>query len=381
MLYKLTEEEVLIQKTARDFAEKELAPIAGEIDRSKRIPPDIIKKMAGLGFMGMLVPEEHGGSGLNNFCLTLVAIEINRVCASTGITMSVHNSLVTSPIIRFGSAEQKKRYLPKLARGEWIGAYSLTEPEVGSDAGSINTSAIQDGNYYVLNGRKNFVTNGGIADVFIAFARTHPDKTLRAKGISAFIIERGTNGFVIGKEEDKLGIRGSSTVSLTFEDCRVPRENLVGIENGGFKIAMHTLDGGRIGVAAQALGIAQASLEASIKYAKERKQFGRFISEFQAIQWKLSDIAGQIEATKLMLYNTAKLRDAGVSHTKEAAMVKLFASELANKSAKEAVQIHGGAGYTKDFPVERFMRDAKITEIYEGTSEIQKIVIARELLK
>jgi alkylation response protein AidB-like acyl-CoA dehydrogenase len=381
MLYKLAEEELLIQKTAREFAEKELSGLASKIDKEGALPKEILKKMADLGFMGMLVPVEYGGSGLDNFSLTLVAIEVNRICASTGITMSVHNSLATSPIINFGSPEQKEKYLPRLAKGEWIGAYSLTEPEAGSDAGSIRTSATLRGDFYILNGTKNFVTNGGVADLFIVFARTHPDRSLRAKGISAFIVEKSFKGLTIGKEEGKLGIRGSSTVSLSFEDCKIPKENLLGKENGGFGIAMQTLDGGRIGVAAQAIGIAQASLEISVKYAIQRRQFGRFLREFQAIQWKLSDIATRLEAAKLLVYHAAKLRDMGLPHTKEAAMAKLFASELANYAAKEAIQIHGGAGYTKDFPAERLFRDAKITEIYEGTSEIQRIVIARELFK
>lgn len=381
MQFQLSEEEELIQKTAREFADEKLAPLASKIDAEEQIPREIIDQMAELGFMGMLAPEQYGGAELNNFCYTLVQIEINRACASTGITMSVHNSLAQSPIIYFGSEAQKQKYLPKLTKAEWIGAYSLSEPGSGTDAASLICSAVRDGNSYILNGTKNFVTNGGIADIFIVFTRTHPDKSLKAKGISAFIVERGMKGFTIGKSEKKLGIKGSSTVELHFEDCRVPAENLLGKENEGFKIAMHTLDGGRIGISAQAIGIAEASLAASIKYSKERKQFDKFLAEFQAIQWKLAEMATDIDAAKLLTFRASRLRDAGKPHTKEAAIAKLFSATMVNKHAKEAVQILGGVGYTKDFPVERYFRDAKITEIYEGTSEVQRIVIARELLK
>lgn len=381
MQFQLSEEEELIQKTAREFADEKLAPLASKIDAEEQIPREIIDQMAELGFMGMLAPEQYGGAELNNFCYTLVQIEINRACASTEITMSVHNSLAQSPIIYFGSEAQKQKYLPKLTKAEWIGAYSLSEPGSGTDAASLICSAVRDGNSYILNGTKNFVTNGGIADIFIVFTRTHPDKSLKAKGISAFIVERGMKGFTIGKSEKKLGIKGSSTVELHFEDCRVPAENLLGKENEGFKIAMHTLDGGRIGISAQAIGIAEASLAASIKYSKERKQFDKFLAEFQAIQWKLAEMATDIDAAKLLTFRASRLRDAGKPHTKEAAIAKLFSATMVNKHAKEAVQILGGVGYTKDFPVERYFRDAKITEIYEGTSEVQRIVIARELLK
>ncbi|MBI2931232.1 MAG: acyl-CoA dehydrogenase [Planctomycetes bacterium] len=381
MNFTLTEEEAAIQQLAREFADKELAPVSAKIDRDHRVPRDILAKMADLGFMGMLAPEEVGGAGLNNFCMALVQMEINRACASTGVAMSVHNSLAQSPLLKFATEEQKRRYLPKLTKAEWIGAYSLSEPECGTDSAALITRAVRDGKHYVVNGTKNFVTNGGIADLFIVFVRTNPDVALKHKGISALIVERSTKGFTVGKDEKKMGIRGSSTVSLFFEDARVPAENLLGVENDGFKIAMNTLDGGRIGIACQAVGIAQASLDASLKYAKERRQFDRPIADFQAIQWKLADLATEIDAAKLLVLRAARLRDQGVPHTREASMAKLFASEMANRHATQAVQIHGGNGYIRDFPVERYFRDARITTIYEGTSEAQRMVIARQMLR
>jgi alkylation response protein AidB-like acyl-CoA dehydrogenase len=380
MMFELSEEELLVQQAARDFAEKELQPLAAEVDKKGEIPQQVISKLAEQGFMSMLIPRELGGAGLNNFCLTLSQIEVNKACASTGVTMSVHNSLVSSPIIHFGTEEQKKKYLPRMATAEIIGAYSLTEPVSGSDSAALITTARKSNGSYVLNGTKVFVTNGAIAGLFIVFARTHPDITLKAKGISAFLIERGTKGLGIGKPEKKMGIRGSSTVQLFLEDCVVPKENLLGEENGGFKIAMHTLDGGRIGIAAQAIGIAKACLEESIRYAKQREQFGRPIGEYEAIQWKIANMATDIEAATMLAFRAARLRDERKDHTKEAAMAKLFAATMANDHTKEAVQIHGGVGYIRDFPVERYFRDAKITEIYEGTNEIQRLVIARKLL-
>ncbi len=381
MNFDLSEEEALIQQTARDFADRELAPLAAEIDRKHEIPRAVLEKMAGLGFMGMLAPEEHGGAALGNFALALVQLEINRACASTGVTMSVHNSLFQSPLLRFGSEEQKKTYLPRVTRAEWIGAYSLSEPACGTDAGALLTTAVRQGDRYVVSGTKNFVTNGAIADVFILFARTHPDPALKHEGISAFLVERSTPGLAVGKPERKMGIRGSSTTTLFFDGCRVPSANLLGKEGEGFKIALSTLDGGRIGIAAQAAGIAQACLEASVRYAKERKQFDQAIAGFQAIQWKIAQMATDIEAAKLLIFRAARLRDAGLPHTKEASMAKLFAADMANRHATQAVQIHGGAGYIRDFPVERYFRDAKITEIYEGTSEVQRMVVARSLLR
>lgn len=376
----LSEEEQLIRRTAREFAKAEIAPLAEEIDRSHDVPRRLLERLASVGFMGVLIPEEYGGAGLSNACLFLIQTELNRACASTGVTMSVHNSLTSSPIIRFGTEAAKRRYLPKMATAEWIGAYSLSEPVSGSDAAALVTHAQRHGDGYVLNGQKVFVTNGKIADVFVVFARTSRIEGSKAKGISAFILDRSTPGLTVGKPEKKLGIRGSSTVQLFLEDCRVPADNLLGVEGEGFKIALATLDGGRIGIAAQAIGIACACLEASVKYAKDRRQFGRPIADFEAIQWKLAEMATDLEAAMLLGLRAARLRDGGAPHSKEAAMAKLFAASMANRHASEAVQIHGGAGYIRDFPVERYFRDAKITEIYEGTSEIQRIVIARSVL-
>ena len=405
MNFILSTEEALIQQTAREFADKELAPLASSIDQKGEIPRDILSKMASLGFLGMLTPESYGGAGLTNIALALVQLEINRACASTGVTMSVHNSLCQSPILKYGTEDQKQKFLPRLAKGEWIGAYSLSEPVSGTDAAALITTAIRDGNDFVINGAKNFVTNGGFADVFILFARTNQAPDAKQSGISAFIVERTSKGLTVGKSEKKMGIRGSSTTTLFFDSCRIPAANLLGKESEGFKIALSTLDGGRIGIASQATGIAMACLDASVKYAKERKQFDRPIGDFQAIQWKIAEMATDVDAAKLLIYRAARMRDAGVPHTKEASMAKLliyraarmrdagephtkeasmaklFASTMANRHANQAVQIHGGVGYIKDFPVERYFRDAKITEIYEGTSEVQRIVVARSLLK
>ena len=378
-IFELSDEERMIQQTAREFADGEIAPVAAENDAKERFPEDIIKKLGELGFMGMLVPEEYGGAALGNFCLVLALEEINRVCASTGVTVSVHNSLVSSPIIKFGSEELKKKYLAKIGTGEWLGAYALSEAEAGTDAASLQARAEKDGDEYVLNGTKSWVTTGAHADVYIVMMRTDPEQ--RAKGISAFVVERNTKGFTVGKKEDKLGLRASSTTELIFENCRIPAANLLGKEGEGFSIAMATLDGGRIGIGAQAVGIARACLEASAAYAMEREQFGKKIGEFQAIQWKIADMATEIDAARLMVYRASRMRDQGVPHTKEAAMAKLFASETANRAARDAVQIHGGAGYLKDFPVERYYRDARITEIYEGTSEVQRIVVSRSYLR
>jgi len=381
MNFILSTEEALIQQTAREFADKELAPLSHSIDQKGEIPREILSKMAALGFLGMLTPENYGGAGLTNIALALVQLEINRACASTGVTMSVHNSLCQSPILKYGTEEQKQKYLPRLARGEWIGAYSLSEPVSGTDAAALITTAVRDGSDFVINGTKNFVTNGGFADIFILFARTSQAPDAKQSGISAFIVERTSKGITVGKSEKKMGIRGSSTTTLFFDGCRVPAANLLGKEGEGFKIALSTLDGGRIGIASQATGIAMACLDASIKYAKERKQFDRPIGDFQAIQWKIAEMATDVDAAKLLIYRAARMRDAGEPHTKEASMAKLFASTMANRHANQAVQIHGGVGYIKDFPVERYFRDAKITEIYEGTSEIQRIVIASQLLR
>jgi alkylation response protein AidB-like acyl-CoA dehydrogenase len=381
MKFTLTPEEILIQQTAREFADKVLAPLSASIDRNGEIPRAVLDKLAALGFLGMLTPEPYGGAGLTNVALALVQLEINRACASTGVTMSVHNSLCQSPILKFGTDEQKKKYLPRLARGEWIGAYSLTEPVSGTDAAALITTATREGGDYVIRGTKNFVTNGGFADLIILFARTNSDPEAKQTGITAFIVERSWKGLTVGKPEKKMGIRGSSTTTLFFDGCRVPAANVLGKEGDGLKIALSTLDGGRIGIASQATGIAMACLDASVKYAKERKQFDRPIGDFQAIQWKIAEMATDVDAAKLLIYRAARMRDAGEPHTKEASMAKLFASTMANRHANQAVQIHGGVGYIKDFPVERYFRDAKITEIYEGTSEVQRIVVARSLLK
>jgi len=378
MDFELSEEMTMIQKTARDFADKEIAPVASELERTGTFPHELFKKAAALGFTGMLIPEEYGGAGLGNLALSIVLIEINRACASTGVTLSVQNSLGTSPIIRFGTEEQKRKYLPRMASGELIGAYALTEPSCGSDAAALLATAKKDGDHYVLNGVKSWITQGDVAGVVIVYART--SDAPKAKGISCFAVDTDTPGFHAGKKEDKLGIRASSTVEIRFEDCRVPKSALLGEENQGFKIAMNTLDGGRIGIASQALGIAQACLDASVKYAKERVQFGKPIGNFQSIQWKLADMKTRIDAGTLLTYRAAMKRDQNVDHALDASIAKLFASETAGFCAREAVQIHGGAGYLKDFPVERYFRDARITEIYEGTSEIQRLVIARNLL-
>lgn len=379
MQFTLTDEQRMIQETAREFANNEIAPVADRHNRESKFPLEIVKKMGQMGFLGMSVPEEYGGTGAGNLALVVALEEINRVCASTGVTMSVQNSLVNAPLLHWGSEDIKRKFLPKLASGEHLGAYALSEPGSGSDAAGLVTSAVKDGNDYVLNGTKNFITTGAEADVVLVLART--DTTHKTRGITAFVIETGTKGFTVGKKEDKLGLRASSTVQLILEDVRVPASHLLGEVGSGFKIAMHTLDGGRIGIAAQAVGIAQACLDASIKYAGEREAFDQPIGKFQAIQFKIANMATRLEAARLLVYNAARLKDEGKPHGKEAAMAKLFGSETANDAAREAVQIHGGAGYLEDFPVERFFRDARITEIYEGTSEIQRIVIARHVLK
>jgi butyryl-CoA dehydrogenase len=379
VLFTLTDEQRMIQETAREFADHEIAPVADRHNREGKFPLEIVKKLGKMGFLGMAVPEQYGGTDAGNLSLVMALEEVNRVCASTGVTMSVQNSLVNAPLLHWGSDYLKNHYLPKLATGEHLGAYALSEPGSGSDAAGLVTSAVRDGDEYVLNGTKNFITTGAEADVVLVMART--DTSHKTRGITAFIVEAGTPGYAVGKKEEKLGLRASSTVQLIFEDARVPAANVLGEVGQGFKIAMHTLDGGRIGIAAQGVGIAQACLDASVKYAGEREAFDQPIGRFQAIQFKIADMAMRIEAARLLVYNAARLKDQGHPHGKEAAMAKLFASETANSAAREAVQIHGGAGYLEDFPVERFFRDARITEIYEGTSEIQRIVIARHVLK
>jgi butyryl-CoA dehydrogenase len=378
MDFELAEEQQMVRETTRAFVEKEVKPVASRFDRQGIYPSELVKRMGELGLMGMLVPQEFGGSGMDLLSYVVAMEEISKAWASLAVALSVQNSLVCAPIFRFGSAAQKEKCLAPLARGERLGCYALTEPGSGSDAGSIQTRAKRAGNDFVLNGNKIFTTNGNCADLAIVYAVTDPAKG--KNGISAFIVEKNSPGFLVGKLEDKLGLRSSDTASLIFEDCRVPHENLLGIEGEGFRIALATLDGGRIGIAAQALGIAQGCLEESVAYAQQRRQFGRAIAEFEAIQWMLADMATEIDAARLMTYRAAWLAEQGRKFTKEAAMAKLFASETANRAAYKAVQIFGGYGYTKEFAVERFFRDARITTLYEGTSEIQRLVIARRLI-
>lgn len=373
-----TEEQQMMRRMVRDFAESEIAPYIEKMEEGE-FPRDILKKMGELGLMGIPIPEEYGGSGMD-FTSYIIAIhELSRVSAAIGVILSVHTSVGTNPILYFGTEEQKKKYVPKLAKGEYLGAFCLTEPSAGSDAASLKTKAVKQGDYYKLNGSKVFITNGGEADTYIVFARTVDEKS--SKGISAFVVEKDTPGFIIGKDEKKMGLHGSRTVQITFEDALVPAENLIGEEGQGFKIAMANLDAGRIGIAAQSLGIAEAALEHAIFYSKERRQFGKPIAANQGIGFKLADMATQVEAAKLLTYQAAYLRDNGQPCGKEASMAKLFASQTAMNVATEAIQVYGGYGYTKDYPVERFFRDAKICQIYEGTSEIQRIVISKHLLK
>jgi alkylation response protein AidB-like acyl-CoA dehydrogenase len=379
MDFQFTETQLLIQETARKFADEKLARGAMERDEKQVFPHDEVKEMAELGFMGMMVPEEWGGAGLDTISYVLAVEEISRVDASCGVIMSVNNSLVCWGIEKYGTDDQKERYLKPLASGTMLGAFALSEPEAGSDASNQRTIATRDGDHYILNGTKNWITNGSTADVVLVMATT--DKSKGAKGISAFIVEKGIPGFVVAKKEKKLGIRSSDTVSLSFEDCRIPEANRIGQDGDGFRFAMKTLDGGRIGIAAQAMGIAQGSLNASINYAKERKAFEKPIANFQAIQFKLADMATDIEAARMLTFQAASQKDRGEPYGQAAAMAKLYASKVSVQCALEAIQIHGGYGYVQEYLVERFLRDAKITEIYEGTSEIQRIVIARSLLK
>lgn len=375
----LSEEQQMVQKTAKEFTNNEIKPVASINDREHRFPEEIINKLGELGFMGMSVPEQYGGSGLDYLSYILALEEICKGCASTGTIMSVNNSLVCTPIKTFGTDDQKKSILTELASGKKLGCFMLSEPEAGSDAASMKTTAILNGDYYLLNGTKSWITNGTEADFAVVFAST--DTSLKHKGVSAFIVNMKTPGLKIGKLEDKLGIRATSTAQIFFEDCKVPANNLLGKEGEGFKIALHTLDGGRIGIGAQAVGLAQAALEESARYAKERKAFGKTISDFQGLQFMIADMATRVEASRLLVWQAAVMKDSNVKYSKQSAMAKLYAAETAMWVTTKAIQIHGGYGYTTDYPVERFFRDAKITEIYEGTSEIQRIVIARETLK
>ncbi|MGN7175439.1 acyl-CoA dehydrogenase [Paenibacillus sp. FSL R5-0490] len=376
MNLRFTEEQEMMRKMVRDFAQAEIAPFVEKMEQGE-FPREILRKMGELGLMGIPIPEKYGGSEMD-FTSYIIAIhELSRVSATVGVILSVHTSVGTNPILYFGTEEQKQKYIPKLASGEYLGAFCLTEPSAGSDAGSLKSRAVKDGNHYVINGSKVFITNAGEADVYIVFASTNPE--LGSKGISAFIVEKDTPGLVFGKDEHKMGLHGSRTLQLTFEDMRVPAENLLGNEGEGFKIAMANLDAGRIGIASQALGIAEAAFEAAAGYAKERVQFGKPIAAQQGVGFKLADMATSVEASKLLIYRAADMRQRGIKCGLEASMAKLFASKTAVDVTTEAIQVFGGYGYTEDYPVERYFRDAKITEIYEGTSEIQRIVISKQL--
>jgi len=379
MDFELNEEQRMIRKMVRDFAEKEIAPKAAELDETKEFPWETIRRMADLGLLGLPITEEYGGSGADTISYAIAVEEVARSCGSIAITMASHTSLVATPLYEFGTEEQKRKYLVPLATGETLGAFGLTEPGAGSDAGATQTRAVLDGDQWVINGQKNFITNGSIAGIMIITAVTEPEKGTR--GISNFIVEKDSPGFRPGRDEDKMGLRASVTSELFFEDCRVPRENMLGKAGEGFKQFLATLDGGRISIAAMALGLGQASLDAAIVYSKERVQFGQPIASFQAIQWMIADSATELEAARLLTYQAAYLKDKKVRFTREAAMAKLFAALASEKACFNAVQIHGGYGYSRDYPVERYYRDNRLTSIGEGTNEIQRLVIARQLLR
>jgi alkylation response protein AidB-like acyl-CoA dehydrogenase len=381
MKFELSEEQSLIRDTVREFAESEIGPSAAQRDEEERFDRSLMfDSLAELGLTGIVFPEEYGGAGADYLSYAIAVEELSRVCASTGVTLSAHISLGANPIYLFGTESQKQQFLVPLATGEKMGAFGLTEPSAGSDAGSTKTTAVRDGDDWLLNGSKIFITNGGEAEIYVVLARTDKDAK-KHHGMSAFIVEKGTEGFSFGKKEQKLGIRSSPTMEIVFENCRIPADNLLGEEGQGFKVAMKTLDGGRIGIGSQAIGIAQGALEQAVAYAKERKQFDKPIAAFQGISFQLADMATQIEAARLMVYNAAYRASAGLSYSQASAMAKLMASETAMKVATQAVQILGGYGYSREFPVERMMRDAKITEIYEGTSEIQRLVIGTALTR
>ena len=369
----------MLQKMYKEFADNEVKPFAQEVDEKEEFPIDTVKKLAKYGFMGIPFPKQYGGQGADNLAYAMAVEELSKVCGTTGVIVSAHTSLCAAPIYEFGTEAQKQKYLTPLAKGEKLGAFGLTEPNAGTDASGQQTTAVLDGDEYIINGSKIFITNAGYADTYIVMAMT--DKSKGTKGISAFIVEKGTEGFSIGKQEHKLGIKGSATCELVFENCRIPKENLLGKEGKGFGIAMKTLDGGRIGIAAQALGIAQGAIDETVSYVKERRQFGKPISYFQNTQFQVADMSTKTEAARMLVYKAAKTKDLGVTFSKEAAMAKLYASETAMEVTTKAVQLHGGYGYTREYPVERMMRDAKITEIYEGTSEVQRMVIAANVLK
>ncbi|MDD2576753.1 MAG: acyl-CoA dehydrogenase [Bacteroidales bacterium] len=379
MDFNISKQEELFLQMIREFTENEIKPIAAEIDEQERFPVETVEKMGKLGIMGIPIPVEYGGQGSTNQIYSMAVEEISRVCGTTGVVVSAHTSLCADPIMNFGTEEQKQKYLPKLASGEWVGAFGLTEPNAGTDAALQQTTAEDAGDKWILNGSKIFITNAEYAHVYVIIAMT--DKSQGTKGISAFIVEKGTPGFTIGKKEKKLGIRGSSTCELIFENCEIPKENLLGKLGKGFSLAMKTLDGGRIGIAAQALGLAQGAMDETIKYTKERKQFGKAISKFQNTQFQLADMETKVQASRLFVRNAAFKKDQKLPYSVDAAMAKLYASETAMEVTTKAIQFHGGYGYTREYPVERMFRDAKITEIYEGTSEVQRMVIAGNLLK
>lgn len=374
MDFRLSDEHKLLCEMYEKFAQNEVKPLAQEVDEEEKFPLETVKKLGRYGMMGIPFPKEYGGAGGDSLAYVIAVEELSKVCGTTGVVVSAHTSLCCSPIYEFGTESQKRKYLPKLLSGEYIGAFGLTEPGAGTDAAGQQTKAVLDGDHWVLNGTKIFITNAGHADIFIIFAMT--DKSLGTRGISAFIVERTFEGFRVGKEEKKMGIRGSSTCELIMENCIVPKENLLGDINKGFKIAMKTLDGGRIGIAAQALGIGEGAIDEAVKYVKERKQFGKRISQFQNTQFKLADMRTRMQAAKWLVYAAAMKKDSGEPYSEDAAMAKLFAAEAASEVTRQAVQLFGGYGYTREYPVERMMRDAKITEIYEGTSEVQRMVIA-----
>jgi len=379
MSFKLTGEQLMIQSMVRDLARSEFAPKAMERDKTKEFPVDNLQKLGELGLMGMMVPPEYGGSGADTVSYVLALAEIAYACASTAVVMSVHNSIVCESIMRNGSEDQKQKFLKRLATGEILGAFALTEPNAGSDPVRQSTKAVFDGDSYILNGTKRFTTTGKNAGLIIVTAKT--DEAARHKGISAFLVEQGTPGLTVGPLEDKMGLRASDTADLIFEDCRIPAENRLGNEGDGFLIAMTGLDGGRIGIAAQSVGVAQAAFDAAVQYARDREQFGRSISKFQGLRWIVADMATEIEAARLMMLSAAEMKDHGENFTLQASMAKLFASEMVNRITAKAVQLHGGYGFTKEYPVERFYRDARVFTIYEGTSEIQRVVISNQIFK
>lgn len=378
MNFQLTKEQEFVRKMVREFAVNEVEPLAADIDKEHRFPVETVEKMAKYGLLGIPFPTEYNGAGGDHISYAITVEELSRVCASTGVICSAHTSLCCWPIFNWGTEEQKKKYLPDLLSGKKLGAFGLTEPNAGTDAAGQQTRAVKDGDHYILNGAKVFITNGGYAETFVVMAMT--DKSKGTKGISAFIVEKSDEGFSIGKTEDKLGICASSTTELIFQNCRIPADRMLGSEGDGFKVAMSTLDGGRIGIASQALGIAQGALDVTVEYMKARKQFGKKLSQMQALQFEVADMQTRIEAARLLVYKAADMKDKHLPYGPNAAMAKLFAAETAMHVTTKCVQLHGGYGYTKDYPVERMMRDAKITEIYEGTSEVQKMVIAASVL-